>query len=84
MNIEKPSFGQVKVTATGFFSLFSIVGIAFYGLPFFYDFWVQDYGLSCATVTSGNAFGKIFIGIFVFIAGWIIDRFGRRLIMTTC
>ncbi|BBE20246.1 major facilitator superfamily MFS_1 [Aquipluma nitroreducens] len=81
MNIEKPSFGQVKVTATGFFSLFSIVGIAFYGLPFFYDFWVQDYGWSRATVTSGNAFGKIFIGMFAFIAGWVIDRFGPRRIM---
>jgi len=81
MNIEKPSFGQVKVTATGFFSLFSIVGIAFYGLPFFYDFWVQDYGWSRATVTSGNAFGKIFIGMFAFIAGWIIDRFGPRRVM---
>lgn len=81
MNIEKPSFGQVKVTATGFFSLFSIVGIAFYGLPFFYDFWVQDYGWSRATVTSGNAFGKIFIGMFAFIAGWVIDRFGPRRVM---
>jgi MFS family permease len=83
MNIEKPGQGQVKVTATGFLSLFSIVGIAVYGLPFFYDFWVQDYGWSRATVTSGNAVAKIVIGMFAFFAGWIIDRYGPRRVMMT-
>jgi MFS family permease len=78
---EKTSFGQVKVTATGFLSLFSLVGIMFYGLPFFYDFWVTDFGWSRATVTSGNAFGKIVIAIFAFFTGWIIDRFGPRRVM---
>jgi sugar phosphate permease len=83
MKSERPGFGQVKVTATGFLSLFSIVGIAFYGLPFFYDFWVQDFGWSRATVTSGNAFGKVIIGMFAFFAGWVIDRFGPRRVMLT-
>jgi len=81
MKIEKLSFDQFKVTANGFLSLFSIVGIAFYGLPFFYDFWVQDYGWSRATVTSGNAVGKVVIGMFAFFAGWVIDRFGPRRVM---
>ncbi len=81
MKSEKPGFGQIKVTATGFLSLFSIVGIALYGLPFFYDFWVQDFGWSRATVTSGNAFGKVIIGMFAFFAGWVIDRFGPRRVM---
>jgi sugar phosphate permease len=54
----------------------------FYGLPFFYDFWVKDFGWSRATVTSGNAFAKIIVGpLFGFIAGWIIDRFGPRRLM---
>jgi sugar phosphate permease len=54
----------------------------FYGLPFFYDFWVTDFGWTRATVTSGNAFGKIIIGpLFGFIAGWFIDRFGPRRLM---
>jgi sugar phosphate permease len=83
MKNEKPSYDQVKVTATGFFSLFSLVGIMFYGLPFFYDFWVQNFGWSRATVTSGNAFGKVIVGLFAFIAGWIIDRFGPRRVMLT-
>ena len=51
--------GQKYVAATGFLSLFSLVGIMFYGLPFFYDFWVQEYGWTRAEVTSGNAVGKI-------------------------
>jgi sugar phosphate permease len=81
MKIEKPSIGQIKVTATGFLSLFSLVGISFYGLPFFYDFWVRDFGWTRATITSGNAFGKIVIGLFAFFAGWVIDRFGPRRVM---
>lgn len=82
MHTEKLSSGQYKVVATGFFSLFSIVGIMFYGLPFFFDFWVNDFGWSRATVTSGNMFGKIIIGpLFGFAAGWIIDRFGPRRLM---
>ncbi len=83
MKSERPGYGQIKVTATGFLSLFSIVGIAFYGLPFFYDFWVQDFGWSRATVISGNAFGKVIIGMFAFFAGWVIDRFGPRRVMLT-
>lgn len=82
MESEKLSKGQFQVAATGFLSLFSLVGIMFYGLPFFYDFWVTDFGWSRATVTSGNAMAKIIIGpIFGFVAGWIIDRFGPRRLM---
>jgi len=78
-NLKK---GQFQVAATGFLSLFSLVGIMFYGLPFFYDFWVTDFGWTRATVTSGNALAKIIIGpIFGFLAGWIIDRFGPRRLM---
>jgi MFS family permease len=81
MKPDKPGSGQAIVTATGFFCLFSMVGISFYGLPFFYDFWVKDFGWSRATITSGNAFGKVIIGMFAFFAGWVIDRFGPRRVM---
>jgi sugar phosphate permease len=81
MAIDKMRIGQFKVTATGFLCLLSMVGISFYGLPLFYDFWVHDYGWSRAVVTSGNAFGKIIIVLFAFIAGWIIDRMGPRRVM---
>jgi sugar phosphate permease len=82
MEGEKLNKNQFQVAATGFLSLFSLVGIMFYGLPFFYDFWVTDFGWSRATVTSGNALAKIIVGpLFGFIAGWIIDRFGPRRLM---
>ena len=82
MENEKITISQIKVTATGFLSLFSIVGIMFYGLPFFFDFWVKDFGWSRATVTSGNLFGKLIIGpLFGFAAGWFIDHFGPRRLM---
>jgi len=81
MQANKLSSGQLKVAATGFLSLFSIVGIMFYGLPFFYDFWVKEYGWSRATVTSGNAFAKVAVGLLGFFAGWFIDRFGPRRLM---
>jgi MFS family permease len=82
MEVEKLSKNQFQVAATGFLSLFSLVGIMFYGLPFFYDFWVTDFGWTRATVTSGNALAKLIVGpLFGFLAGWIIDRFGPRRLM---
>ena len=63
----------VKVAATAFVVLFCIVGLALWGLPFYYDFMVQQFGWSRAQVTSGNALRKLVVGpVFGFIAGWII------------
>lgn len=72
------------VTATAFVVLFSIVGLALWGLPFYYDFMVQQFGWTRAQVTSGNALSKLLVGpAFGFIAGWMVDRFGpRRLMMS--
>jgi len=73
---------QGLAVATAFFALFSIVGFAFYGLPFFYDFFVRELGWTRAQVTSGNAFAKLVIGpIFGFLAGVVVDRFGPRRLM---
>ena len=78
-----PSRGdQTQVAATSFLALFAIVGLALYGLPFYYDFMVKDFGWSRGTVTSGNAYSKLIIGpVFGFLAGWIVDRFGPRRMM---
>lgn len=82
MEEQKLSKHQFRVATTGFLSLFSLVGIMFYGLPFFYDFWLTDFGWTRAQVTSGNALAKLIIGpLFGFLAGWIIDRFGPRRLM---
>src|SRR6476620_7018832 len=73
---------QVQVAVTSFVALFAIVGLALYGLPFYYDFMVREFGWSRAQVTSGNAISKLVIGpLFGFAAGWIVDRFGPRRLM---
>jgi MFS family permease len=79
---EAPRWQQTYVAVVAFFTLFTIVGLALYGLPFFYDFMVQDYGWSRARVTSGNALSKLLIGpIFGFLVGWIVDKYGPRRMM---
>jgi len=73
---------RAQVVLTSFFALFSIVGLALYGLPLFYDFMVEDFHWSRAQVTSGNALSKLLVGpLFGFLAGWIVDRFGPRRMM---
>jgi sugar phosphate permease len=77
-----PRAAQAQVAATSFLALFAIVGIALYGLPFFYDFMVREFGWSRAQVTSGNAISKLVVGpLFGFLAGWMVDRFGPRRLM---
>ncbi len=73
---------QILAVATGFLTLFSIVGFALYGLPFFYDFFVKELGWTRQAVTSGNAYSKIGAAVlFGLIAGIIVDSFGPRRLM---
>ncbi|HRR33382.1 MAG TPA: MFS transporter [Kiritimatiellia bacterium] len=73
---------QALTVTAAFLALFALVGFALYGLPFFYDFMTREYGWSRATVTSGNALGKLLVGpLFGFIAGWLVDRFGPQRMM---
>src|SRR6266581_8587101 len=73
---------SLQVTASAFAVLFCIVGMALWGLPFYYDFMVQQFGWTRGQVTSGNALSKLVVGpIFGFIAGWMVDRFGPRRLM---
>jgi len=81
-NQPKTSSSQTYIVFTAFLALFAIVGFALYGIPFFYDFMVKDFGFSRAEVTSGNAFGKLVVApLFGFLAGWLIDRYGPRRLM---
>jgi sugar phosphate permease len=80
--VERPRAGQIQVAATSFLALLAIVGLALYGLPFYYDFMVTEFGWSRTQVTSGNALSKLLVGpLFGFIAGWMVDRFGPRKLM---
>jgi sugar phosphate permease len=73
---------KTYIIITAFFSLFALVGFAYYGVPFFYDFMVDDFGFSRAEVTSGNAVGKLVVApLFGFLAGWLIDKYGPRRLM---
>jgi MFS family permease len=76
--------GALQALLTAFFALFCIVGLSLWGLPFFYDFMVRQFGWTRAQVTSGNAISKLIVGpAFGFFAGWMVDRFGpRRLMMS--
>lgn len=75
--------GQALAAATAFSALFAVVGIALYGLPFFYDFFVTEFGWTRQEVTSGNAYSKLVVGpLFGYLAGWLIDKYGpRRLLL---
>mgnify|MGYP005834611853 CR=1 FL=1 len=73
---------QPYVVATAFLAMMAIVGFALYGLPFFYDQWINEFGWSRVTVTSGNAISKLIVApLFGFIAGWVIDKYGPRRVM---
>ena len=79
---ERSTSAQVQIAITAFLALFSIVGLALYGLPLYYDFMVKEFGWTRTQVTSGNALSKLVIGpLFGFIAGWVVDRFGPRRLM---
>src|SRR6516165_4806440 len=73
---------KLFIITTSFTVLFSVVGLALYGLPFYYDYMVRDFGWSRTQVTSGNALSKLVVGpLFGFFVGWIVDRFGPRRLM---
>jgi MFS family permease len=74
--------GAFQAVSAAFLVLFCIVGLALWGLPYYYDFMVQQFGWTRAQVTSGNALSKLLVGpAFGFIAGWMVDRFGPRRLM---
>lgn len=72
----------VQVVGTAFIVMFCTVGLALWGLPYYYDFMVQQFGWTRSQVTSGNAASKLIFGpFFGFLAGWMVDRFGPRRLM---
>jgi MFS family permease len=79
---EVMSPAKVQVAATTFLSLFSLVGLSFYGLPFFYDFFEREFHWTRETITNGNFYGKLIVApMFGFLAGWFIDKLGPRRLM---
>lgn len=79
-----PKSSQTYIIVTAFLALFAVVGFGIYGLPFFFDFIMEERGWSRAMITSGNAVGKLVVApLFGFLAGWLIDKYGPRSLMMT-
>jgi len=83
ISLETPArSSQTYIIITAFLSLFAIVGIGYYGVPFYFDFMMKEFGWTRTVVTSGNAVAKLLVGpLFGFIAGYLIDRYGPRLML---
>ena len=74
-----PKSSQTYIVVTAFLALFAVVGFGIYGLPFFFDFIMEESGWSRPQITSGNAVGKLIVApLFGFFAGWLIDNYGPR------
>src|SRR6266540_3024831 len=58
---EKGARPKRLVALTSFLNLYALVGIAFYGPPYFYDFMVSEFGWTREQVTSGNTYGKTLV-----------------------
>ncbi|WP_321476896.1 MFS transporter [uncultured Paludibaculum sp.] len=67
------------IAAAAFVTLFITVGVPFYGMPFFYDYFIRDFGWTRAQTSSGIAVATILIQP---AAGLLLHRFSpRRLIL---
>lgn len=70
------------IVAACFVTLVFTVGIPFYGMPFFYDYFARDFGWSRGQVTSGIAIATLLVQP---VGGLFIYRFSpRRLILFGC
>lgn len=68
------------IAAAAFVTLVFTVGIPFYGMPFFYDFYMKEFGWSRAEATSGIALATILIQP---LAGLLVHRFSPRKLIVT-
>ena len=71
---KRPFYGW-WIAAVAFVTLLLTVGIPFYGLPFFYDYFQHDFGWSRALVTSGVGVATLVV---LPIGGLVIPRFTPR------
>jgi len=66
------------VVAAAFLTLLLTVGVPFYGMPFFYDYFMRDFGWSRAQTTSGIALATILVQP---VAGLMAHRFSPRVLI---
>ncbi len=63
------------IVGAAFFTLFITVGVPFYGVPFFYDYFIREFGWTRAVTVSGIALATVLIQP---IAGVLLHRFSPR------
>jgi MFS family permease len=63
------------ITAAGFLTLMITVGIPFYGMPFFYDYFISEFGWTRAQTSGGIALATVLIQP---LAGLLVHRFSTR------
>jgi nitrate/nitrite transporter NarK len=66
------------IAAAAFFTLLLTVGVPFYGLPFFYDYFQRDFLWQRAQVTSGIGIATILV---LPLGGLLIPRFSPRTLL---
>jgi hypothetical protein len=64
-----------RITAAAFLTLLITVGVPFYGMPFFYDYFIHEFGWTRAQTSSGIAIATILIQP---VAGLLLYRFRTR------
>ena len=63
------------IAASAFLTLLVTVGVPFYGMPFFYDHFIAEFGWTRAQTTSGIALATILIQP---LGGLLVHRFSPR------
>jgi MFS family permease len=63
------------IAAAAFFTLLITVGVPFYGMPFFYDYFIREFGWTRAETSSGIALATILIQP---VAGLMLHRYSTR------
>jgi MFS family permease len=63
------------IAAAAFVTLLITVGVPFYGMPFFYDYFIREFGWTRAQTTSGIALATILVQP---AAGLLLHRYSTR------
>ena len=72
--MQRPYYGWF-IAASCFFILAMTVGVPLYAMPFFYDYYIEEFGWSRAETTAGIAISTILI---LPLGGLLIHRFSAR------
>jgi MFS family permease len=73
--VSRPFFYGWLIALAAFVTLLMTVGVPFYGMPFFYDYFIKEFGWSRAQTTSGIAIATILVQP---IGGLLVHRYSTR------